>query len=245
MCGRFALPADHAAMAAAFDITADLRSDVDWMAMMPRHNVAPTDQVPVIFNKGDERRVEPMRWGLIPFRTKAMRGRTALDDKGKSINTPTNARAETVHSHGSFKRSFENRRCLLPAGGFYEWKKDGSTKIPHWIYLKDGSWMGFAGVYTWWKSPEGQWVPSCTIITTSPNSFMEPIHDRMPVVLTPGAYGAWLDPDNQDLSELKELLVPYPTAEMAAQRVSTLVNKVGNDGPELIALLDGGAGSVL
>ena len=163
-----------------------------------------------------------------------MRGRTALDEKGKSINTPINARAETVHSHGSFKRSFEKRRCIVPAGGFYEWKKAGTAKVPHWICLKDGSWMGFAGLYTWWKSPDGQWVPSCTIVTTSPNSLMEPIHDRMPVVLTEGAYDIWLAPENTDLAELKEVLVPYPAHEMRAHTVAPLVNKVDDDGPELI-----------
>ena len=218
----------------AFDIRTDPRRDVDWAALMPRFNVAPTDQVPVIFQKNGERLLEPMRWGLMPFRTASMRGRTALDDQGKSIFTPINARAETVHSHGSFKRSFEKRRCVIPAGGFYEWKKAGAAKVPHWIYLKDGSWMGFAGIYTWWKSPEGRWVPSCTIITTSPNSFMERIHDRMPVILTDGAYDIWLDPQNEDLSDLKEVLLPYPAGQMEAHTVAPLVNKVANDGPELI-----------
>ena len=218
----------------AFDIATDLRRDVDWKALMPRYNIAPTDQIPVIFEKDGERRVEPMRWGLIPFRAANMRGRSALDEKGKSINTPINARAETVHSHGSFKRSFEKRRCLIQAGGFYEWKRQDGTKLPHWIHLKDRPWMGFAGVYTWWKSPEAEWVPSCTIITTSPNSFMEPIHDRMPVILTEGAYDIWLDPENQDLSELKEVLVPYPAEKMQAHPVARSVNKVENDGPELI-----------
>ena len=94
--------------------------------------------------------------------------------------------------------------------------------------------MGFAGVYTWWKSPEGEWVPSATIITTSPNSFMEPIHDRMPVILTEGAYDIWLSIENKDLSELKEVLVPYPASEMQAHPVARLVNNVKNDGPELI-----------
>ena len=234
MCGRYGLPDDHPAMARAFDVRPDLRRDIDWDKLMPRYNVAPTDQVPVVYQKNGHRLVEPMRWGLMPFRTAGMRGRTALDATGKSINTPINARAETVHSNGSFKRSFEKRRCIIPAGGYYEWKRDGDSKVPHWIYLTGGAWMGFAGLFTWWKSPQTDWVPSCTIITTSPNSFMEPIHDRMPVVLTSGAYELWLDPSNNDLSELKEVLVPYPSSEMQAHRVADLVNKVDNDRSELI-----------
>ena len=121
MCGRYGLPDDHPAMAKAFDVRPDLRRDIDWDDLMPRYNIAPTDQVPVVYQKSGDRLVEPMRWGLMPFRTAGMRGRTALDQKGKSINTPINARAETVHSHGSFKRSFERRRCIIPAGGYYEW----------------------------------------------------------------------------------------------------------------------------
>ena len=234
MCGRYGLPGDHPQMIDAFDIRTNLRRDMDWKALMPRYNVAPTDQVPVFVHKDGERMVEPMRWGLIPFRTASMRGRTALNEQGKSINTPINARAETVHSHGSFKRSYERRRCVIPAGGFYEWQKVNGAKVPYWIYLTEARWMGFAGVYTWWKSPEGEWIPSCTIITTSPNSFIEPIHDRMPVILTEGAYHIWLDPENGDLSELKEVLIPYPSHEMRAHAVPTLVNKVANDGPELI-----------
>ena len=221
-------------MAKAFDVRTDPGRDMDWDALMPRFNVAPTDQVPVIFERNGERQVGPMRWGLMPFRTVSMRGRTALDAKGKSINTPINARAETVHSNGIFKRSFEKRRCVIPAGGFYEWKRVDGARVPYWIYLKDEPWMGFAGVYTWWKSPEGGWVASCTIITTSANTFMEPVHDRMPVILTEGAYDIWLDPENEDLSELKEVLIPYPAGEMEAHQVAPLVNKVANDGPELI-----------
>ena len=234
MCGRYGLPDEHPVMLRAFDIKAAPRRDIDWNALMPRYNVAPTDQVPVVFQKDGERFVEPMRWGLIPFRTAGMRGRTALDERGKSINTPINARAETVQSNGIFKRSFERRSCVIPAGGFYEWKKAAGGKVPYWIDLSDGRWMGFAGLYTWWKSPEGDWVPSCTIITTSPNSFIEPIHNRMPAILTDGAYDVWLDPENTELGELKEVLVPYPSHEMRARRVATLVNKVANDGPELI-----------
>ena len=234
MCGRYGLPEDHPMMIDAFDIKTDLRRDIDWNALMPRYNVAPTDQVPVIYQKEGARVLESMRWGLIPFRTANMRGRTALNEQGKSVNTPINARAETVHSNGMFNRSFDRRRCIIPAGGFYEWKVAGGSKLPHWIYLADKKWMGFAGLYSWWKSTEGEWVPSCTIVTTSPNSLIEPIHDRMPVILTEGAYDIWLDPESKELSDLKEILIPYPPQWMATHQVAPLVNKVQNDGPELI-----------
>ncbi len=234
MCGRYGLPEDHPVMLKAFDVRPDLGRDIDWAALMPRYNVAPTDQVPVVRVKDGERRVDSMRWGLIPFRAAGMRGRTALDTKGKSVFTPINTKAETVHSHGLFKRSFEKRRCVIPAGGFYEWEKRDDVKVPQWIYLSDDRWMGFAGLYSYWKSPEGEWVPSCTIVTTTPNSFIEPIHDRMPVILTEGAYDSWMDPTNDDVSELKELLVPYPAHEMRAHQVGQMVNKVDNDAPELI-----------
>ena len=236
MCGRYGLPDDHPFMQRSFDIKVDLRRDIDWNALMPRHNVTPTDQVPVIVQKKENgsREVESMRWGLIPRWTVEMKGRSARDNKGKSINTPINARAETVHSNGLFKRPFEKRRCIIPAGGFYEWQKAGDAKVPHWVYLTDGRWMGFAGLYNAWKSPDDTWVLSCAIVTTSANSFMEPIHSRMPVILTEGAYDIWLDPENEDLSELKEVLVPYPSDEMRAHKVAPLVNKPGNDGPELI-----------
>ena len=239
MCGRYGLPGDHPALLNAFDIKIDLGHNVDWSSVMPRYNVAPTNQVPVIFQKGGVRVLEPMRWGLIPFWTAGMRGRTATNREGKSINTPINARAETVHTNGMFKRSFASRRCVIRAGGFYEWKKVGTQKSPHWIYLSGSRWMGFAGLYASWESPEGEQITSCTIITTSPNEFMGQIHDRMPVILTEGVYDLWMDPENEDLAELKEILIPYPPQEMAMHQVATLVNKVGNEGSELIQPAEG------
>ncbi len=234
MCGRFSIPDNQCAMMKTFDIESDIGNDTDWTDLMPMYNVAPTDQIPVIYVKDDKRCVREMRWGLIPIRTANIRGKVALNDMGKSINTPINARAETVHSLKSFKRSFEKRRCLIPAGGFYEWRKWHGLRLPYWISLIDRSWLGFAGVYNWWKSPDGEWVPSCTIITTVPNDVMRPIHDRMPVILTESAYDRWLDPENLDLLDLKKVLLPYPGKEMQLHPVSDLVNKPKNNGPGLI-----------
>ena len=221
-------------MLRAFGVAPIVENELEWTTLMPRYNVAPTDQVPVVLETDGMRFVKAMRWGLIHFRTRRMRGRTTLDENGMAMNTPINARAETVHSHGRFKRAFVKRRCVVPAGGFYEWKGVKGERTPYWIHLEGGTWMGLAGLYTWWKSPEGEWVPSCTILTTEPNSFMETIHDRMPVILSPDAYKVWLDPTNQDTSKLQEVLIPYPSAEMHAHRVSMLVNRTHHDGPELI-----------
>jgi len=233
MCGRFALPDNRESIIEAFDIATNIQVEPAHL-LTPRYNIAPTDQIPVVISNKGERNIASMRWGLIPFRTDGLKGRTAIDKQGKYVNTPINARAETVDSNGSFKRSFEKRRCIIPAGGFYEWKRNGPTKIPHWITSSESPWMGFAGLYTWWKSPDSKWIPSCSIITTSANDFMEPIHDRMPVILPEGAYDLWLNQDTQDLSVLKEVLVPYPSVKMKAHPVSSLVNKVSNEGPDLI-----------
>ena len=218
----------------AFDIATDLRRDIDWKALMPRYNIAPTDQIPVIFEKGGQRRVEPMRWGLIPFRTASMRGRSTLDEMGKSINTPINARAETVHSHGSFKRSFEKRRCLIPAGGFYEWKKEGNRKQPHWIGQTDRGLMAFAGLWESWKENDENVIESFTIITTEPNEKIRALHNRMPVILDRGAYADWLNPERSVDEPLLRLLRPCPADIMEAYPVSTRVNSPKNDHPSCV-----------
>lgn len=232
MCGRFGIPNNHVSMIDTFRITTDLGLHTDWKTLMPTYNLAPTDQIPVIFDSYGQRCVAAMRWGLIPLRTVSVRGRTALDVVDKPINTPINARSETVHSLGVFKSSFESRRCLIPVGGFYEWNRE--KKLPYWISFKEEFWMGLAGIYSWWWSQEGKWMPSCTIITTTPNSFMESIHDRMPVILTEETFDFWLNRDNLNTSKLKKLLVPCSSKKMQAHQVSLLVNKVDNDGPELI-----------
>ena len=118
MCGRFALPDNQESIIEAFDIATNIQVELAHV-LTPRYNIAPTDQIPVISSNKGERNIASMRWGLIPFRTNEFKGRTAIDKQGKSINSPINARAETVDSNGSFKRSFEKRRCIIPAGGFY------------------------------------------------------------------------------------------------------------------------------
>jgi putative SOS response-associated peptidase YedK len=134
--------------------------------------------------------------------------------------------------------TLQSRRCLIPADSFYEWKKlDTENKQPMRIMLKSGEPFAFAGIWEYWKeknNPEAEGIISCSIITTVPNSLMESIHDRMPVILSPDLYRDWLDPDNQDTGSLRELLLPYDPGLMKAYPVSTLVNSVRNKGPEVI-----------
>jgi putative SOS response-associated peptidase YedK len=150
-----------------------------------------------------------------------------------------NARAETVDEKASFKTCLQRKRCLIVADGFYEWKKEGSTKRPHRITLKSQELFGFAGLWDTWRSPTGEIVNSCSIITTTPNEVMEPIHNRMPVILPRDVEQVWLDPGITDSTFLKSLLVPYPADLMTAYEVSTLVNSPKNNGPEcLVAVGD-------
>ena len=167
-----------------------------------------------------------MKWGLIPFWVK----------DPKIGSRMINARAETVVERPIFREVFSKRRCLVLADGFYEWQKTPEGKVPMRIVLKLGEPFGFAGLWATWKSADGQSVNSCTIITTTANSLMEPIHNRMPVILTRETESSWLD-QKAESSELRALLVPYPANEMDAYEVSTLVNSPKNDSLEVIARL--------
>lgn len=191
------------------------------LKLYPRYNIAPTQEVPAIVNNGENQLIMP-RWGLIPYWAKDM------SVGSKMIN----ARAETVDEKPSFKRSLQRRRCLVLADGFYEWKKEGRRKTPYRITLKNEEPFAFAGLWDSWMSPEGEVINSCTIITTIPNELMEPIHNRMPVILSPDVEEIWLDQSITDSHFLKSLLKPYPSEFMKAYEVSTLVNSPKNDLPE-------------
>jgi putative SOS response-associated peptidase YedK len=128
----------------------------------------------------------------------------------------------------------KQRRCLIPADGFYEWQKQQGGKQPFFIHLADGKPFALAGLWERWRSPEGSWLETCTILTTEANELMRPLHDRMPVILPPEHYDRWLDPELHDAGPLQELLVPYPAEAMEAFPVSKAVNKVGNDEPDLV-----------
>lgn len=218
MCGRFIIMSDLEHIQLAFPID-HVNAEVK-----PSYNLAPTQPVAAIVRREGKNNLEMMRWGLIPVWAKD------VSIGAKMIN----ARAETLAEKPSFKRPLKSQRCLIVADGFYEWQKEGAKKIPMFIRLKDEQPFGFAGLYDVWKSPEGKSLTTCTIITTTPNKLMEPIHDRMPVILPASAYSHWLDPANQDLGELMSLLRPYPASKMVAYPVSTAVNSPRNNSAELI-----------
>jgi putative SOS response-associated peptidase YedK len=217
MCGRYTLTTNIRSIAETFGVAPTIEAT-------PRYNVAPTQEVVSILPNG-EAHLEWLRWGLIPSWAKD----EAIGSK------MINARAETLAEKPSFKRLLRSRRCLLPADGFYEWKKAGGGKIPMYITLKDGSPFAFAGLWDSWRSPDGRQIRTCTIITTQPNEIVAPIHDRMPVILSADARSLWLDNAIQDEHALLPLLSPYPAADMAAREVSRRVNNPQSEGAELLA----------
>ena len=218
MCGRYTLITDMDTLQGRFSFeSADLGLALSF-------NVAPTQQVLTVVNDG-ENRARYMRWGLIPSWA-----------KDASIGSRMiNARAETLAEKPSFRSAFRKRRCLVLADSFYEWKKVGSKKTPTRIALKSREPFAFAGLWESWNTPDGERVLSCAIVTTDPNSLMEPIHNRMPVILSRDAESVWLDQSIEDAAMLGSLLTPYDAEEMEAYEVSTLVNSPANNSPELIA----------
>ena len=219
MCGRFTLTVD----------TGQLQEAFPWVdisdGFQPRYNIAPTQPVAVVPNDG-KNQLDYFTWGLIPSWAKD----PAIG------NRMINARAETLAEKPSFRSAFRRRRCLVLADGFYEWRKepDQKTKTPMYLQLESRSPFAFAGLWEFWQSPDGSKVLSCTIITTQPNSLVERIHNRMPVILPPAAYEQWLASEEQDPSQLAPLLRPYPAEEMVAYPVSRLVNSPQNDVPECV-----------
>ena len=191
----------------------------------PRYNIAPAQPVAVVPNK-PRPKVEFMHWGLIPSWAKD----PAIG------NRMINARAETLAEKPSFRTALRRRRCLIPADGFYEWRKDpgGKTKTPMFIRLKSGRPFAFAGLWDIWHDPGGSAVTSFTIITTTPNELMKTIHDRMPVILPEDHYRQWLAPGEAAAEDLQELLAPYPTDQMSAVAVSRAVNNPGHDARDCI-----------
>jgi putative SOS response-associated peptidase YedK len=149
-------------------------------------------------------------------------------------NQMINARSESAHEKPAFRSAFKRRRCLIPADGFYEWRKEGSDKIPMFIHLKNRPIFALAGLWEIWHSGEGDEIRTCTILTTEANSFMETIHNRMPVILRKEDYDFWLSPDEQPVPALQALLKPFDPDAMTAYPVSKMVNRPNNDVPELI-----------
>lgn len=222
MCGRYTLHHKVEAVAARFNVEAPPQ------LIVPRFNIAPSQIVPVVRQR-DERELIGCKWGLVPFWA-----------EDPSIgNKMINARAETLAEKPSYKRALKSRRCLIPADGFYEWKKDGKAKQPMHIRRKDDELFAFAGLWEEWKAPDGARLHTCTIITTEPNELMAEIHNRMPVILPRSAESLWLDPSLDDPVQLTALLKPYDARELTAYPVSTSVNSPAHEGNELIAPISG------
>jgi putative SOS response-associated peptidase YedK len=218
MCGRIVVHLDARAVA-AFGI--DLAEP--WG---PYFNVAPTQDVPVVVAIDGARELRFMRWGLIP---------SWASDPAIG-NRMINARAETVATKPAFRDAFRSRRCLILASAFYEWQPvpGSKRKQPHAIQVDHGGPFAFAGLWDRWVSREtGEVIESCTIITCEANAVLAPVHNRMPVILPPDRYDAWLDPATP-AAALHWMLAPYPAEGMHAYPVSTYVNAPGHDGPECI-----------
>src|ERR687893_2320277 len=217
MCGRYTLKTPVEELAEEFGFEA---SSVE---LPPNYNVAPTQQVAAVLEEGGERHLEVLRWGLIP----------SWADDPQIGSRMINARSETAPEKPSFRRAFRERRCLIPADGFYEWKRTNGAKQPYYIRMREGRPFAFAGLWESWKDDGGPEIRSCAILTTAPNALAGEIHDRMPVILLATSYDAWLDPE-ADKEELVALIAPYPEAEMEAYPVSRFVNSPSNNDPRSI-----------
>ncbi len=230
MCGRFGLSVSGPELADLLAI------DVDDLPEIPaRFNIAPTDPAPVMrIDSSGDRRVELLRWGLVPSWAKT-----------RSVGARMiNARSETAAEKSAFRSAFQRRRCLVPSDGFYEWERRPDGKQPWHIGMTDRGVFAMAGLWEFWRDPvteEG--LKTFTILTTEANGVLAPIHDRMPVILDPPAFDAWLDPDSPPARVL-DLMRPYPDDLMVRWPVSTRVNNSRHDGPDLRDPVDSVVASV-
>ncbi len=224
MCGRMTQQTPPEEVARIFD--AEVR-DSGEDPFAPSWNVAPTDPVTVVLQREDGRTVERHRWGLVPSWARSVK------EGARHIN----ARAETVAESATFRTSFRKRRCIIPADGFYEWRRIGEQRKQPWFlgpHAEDAV-LAMAGLWSVWKDPAtGLWVPSATVITTDANHDVGQLHDRMPVLLPRDAWQAWLDPGQQDEALLRSLLGPAPDGILEMHPVSRRVNDVRQDGPDLV-----------
>ncbi len=215
MCGRFTQAAPGEVIAELFELSAV-------PVLAPRYNVAPTQDVAAVrVGTGGWRELVALHWGLLP---------AWVGDRA-AASRMINARAETVAEKPAFRAAFRSRRCLIVADGFYEWRRLGARKQPHFIGFADGRPFGFAGLWERWPGEGSGPVESCAIVTTAANEVVAPVHDRMPVIIDPGEFQLWLDPEVRDPEALRPLLRPHAGAGMRAYPVSEVVNSPRNDVP--------------
>ena len=223
MCGRYVAAAPPSEIAKYFGAAPPTETVLE-----PSYNVAPTNEVYAVVERSDERRLAPLRWGLVPLWAKD------IGIGSKMIN----ARAEGIATKNAYRHAFRKQRCLIPADGFFEWKvvEGQKRKQPMYIHRVDGEPLAFAGLWEAWRGPDRNDEPlyTCTIITTTANETMAPVHNRMPVILPPDRWEEWLDPEMQDTDALARLLIPAPPSLLTLYPVTTAVNHVRNKGAELI-----------
>lgn len=218
MCGRFVQYSDPEIYASLFDLDAVCTA-------VPRYNIAPTQPVLAVRqSENGTRQLVSLRWGLVPSWSKGPDSQYSM----------FNARAETVHTKPAYRNAFGHRRCLIPAEGFYEWQQTRSGKRPHLVRRRDGAPFAMAGLWDTWRRGGEEPLQSCTIIVTEANAVVRPVHDRMPVILEPADYAAWLDPKNDDTDALIALLKPAVPDVWTSLPVSKQVNNARNEGPELL-----------
>ena len=220
MCGRYVLKRkDLEALMAQLGVK-------DPREFVSRYNIAPSTMIPAIRTSANDGRREAveLQWGLVPFWSKDPRGGAKM----------ANARCEGIAAKPAFREAFRKRRCAVPASGFYEWQTVGRLKQPWFFQLRDESPFVFAGLWERWHGEDGVELQTCSLITTTPNDVVRPLHDRMPVILRHEAVDRWLDPSISESRELELMLVPVPDGEMKATPVSARVNSVRNDGPECL-----------
>ena len=229
MCGRFSLkkkPKELGPILGVISIPgpSDNDSPLPGDPDRPRYNIAPTQDVLAV--RADEGNVTAtwLRWGLVPPGAKSLKVGARM----------INARSETVFKQPAFARPVLEQRCVVPADGFIEWKKLGKIRQPYHLRMADGSVFAMAGLWQRWRSPEGQVVQTCTILTTMANEVVAPLHDRMPVILPKAQVERWLNPDLKSADDLRSALVPFPAESMVAVPISRRVNDVGHDDPDCL-----------
>lgn len=217
MCGRFGLFSSLEIIKKIFQLD-------DLPDFSPRYNIPPTSDIPAVWvNEKNERQMDLFRWGLVPFWSK---------EKPKGAGM-INAKAETVFKKPAFRASMKNKRCLIPASGFYEWEKKGKDKQPYFFQPKNGELFAFAGLWDRWEGPE-ETIVSCTILTTEANDTVKPLHDRMPVIIKTGNHALWLDEEQGDKEKLKNLFIPFPSEEMVGYPVTKSMGKPIFDNPDCV-----------
>jgi putative SOS response-associated peptidase YedK len=218
MCGRFTLHLPPELLGSVFGVETPSQ-------LPPRYNIAPSQLVSVIrAGEDDHNRIDLLKWGLVPSWAKD----PAIGNK------LINARSETAHEKPSFRSAIKSQRCIVPASGFYEWSTAGNSKQPWYIRHKDDSPMGFAGLWESWRTPAGDFLETFCILTTTANSFMATLHERMPVILQPEDYNLWLNRELSGPLHLSRLFQPSPAEDLAAYKVSTIVNSPSHESPQCI-----------